>query len=204
MPRPAENIFLDWKQEGGKMLISVNDLRPGITIELEGGVWQVIEFLHVKPGKGAAFVRTKLKNVQTQVVLERTFRAGERVGRAHVDNRSMQYLYSTGTEYVVMDLESFEQISLSEETLGEATKFLKENMELDVQLYNGQPIGVDLPNTVELTVVQTDPGLKGDTASGGSKPATLETGAVVQVPLFINVGDVLRVDTRSGEYLSRA
>jgi elongation factor P len=186
------------------MLISVNDLRPGITIELEGGVWQVIEFLHVKPGKGAAFVRTKLKNVQTQVVLERTFRAGERVGRAHVDNRSMQYLYSTGTEYVVMDLESFEQISLSEETLGEATKFLKENMELDVQLYNGQPIGVDLPNTVELTVVQTDPGLKGDTASGGSKPATLETGAVVQVPLFINVGDVLRVDTRSGEYLSRA
>ncbi len=185
-------------------MISVNDLRPGLTIELEGGVWQVVEFLHVKPGKGAAFVRTKLKNVQTAVVLERTFRAGERVEQAHVENRSMQFLYKSGTDYVVMDLENFEQISLTEETLGNAVKFLKENMEIDVQLYQGQPIGIDLPNTVELKVIQTDPGLKGDTASGGTKPATLETGAVVQVPLFINEGDVLRVDTRSGEYLSRA
>ena len=176
-------------------MISVNDLRPGLTIELEGGVWQVVEFLHVKPGKGAAFVRTKLKNVQTAVVLERTFRAGERVEQAHVENRSMQFLYKSGTDYVVMDLENFEQISLTEETLGNAVKFLKENMEIDVQLYQGQPIGIDLPNTVELKVIQTDPGLKGDTASGGTKPATLETGAVVQVPLFINEGDVLRVDT---------
>lgn len=185
-------------------MISVNDLRPGLTVELEGGVWQVVEFLHVKPGKGAAFVRTKLKNLQTGVVLERTFRAGERVEQAHVENRAMQYLYNTGTEYVMMDTETFEQIALTEETLGDATKFLKENMELEVQLYQGQPIGVELPNTVELKVVETDPGLKGDTASGGSKPATLETGAVVQVPLFVNIGDVLRVDTRSGEYLSRA
>lgn len=185
-------------------MISVNDLRPGVTVELEGGVWQVVEFLHVKPGKGAAFVRTKLKNLQTSVVLERTFRAGERVEQAHVENRAMQYLYNSGTEYVAMDTETFEQLSLTEETLGDAVKFLKENMEIEVQLYQGQPIGVDLPNTVELAVVETDPGLKGDTASGGSKPATLETGAVVQVPLFINIGDVLKVDTRSGEYLSRA
>lgn len=185
-------------------MISVNDLRPGLTIELEGSVWQVIEFLHVKPGKGVAFVRTKLKNLQTGVVLERTFRAGERVEQARVDYRTMQFLYKTDSEYVVMDMESYEQINLSAETLGDATKFLKENMELEVALYHGQPIGVELPTTVELAVVDTDPGLKGDTASGGSKPATLETGAVVQVPLFVNVGDVVRVDTRSGEYLSRA
>ncbi len=185
-------------------MISVNDLRPGLTIELEGDVWSVVEFLHVKPGKGAAFVRTKLKNVKTGQVLERTFRAGERVETAHVENREMQYLYNSGGDYNFMDTASYEQMVLSEDKLGDAIKYLKENMNIEIQLYQGQPIGVNLPNTVELKVTETDPGLKGDTASGGSKPAKVETGAVVQVPLFINVGDVIKIDTRTGQYLSRA
>ncbi|MGE5576865.1 MAG: elongation factor P [Syntrophothermus sp.] len=185
-------------------MISVNDLRPGLTIELEGDVWSVVEFLHVKPGKGAAFVRTKLKNVKTGQVLERTFRAGERVETAHVENREMQYLYNSGGDYNFMDTASYEQMVLSEDKLGDAIKYLKENMNIEIQLYQGQPIGVNLPNTVELKVKETDPGLKGDTASGGSKPAKVETGAVVQVPLFINVGDVIKIDTRTGQYLSRA
>ncbi|MCL4516356.1 MAG: elongation factor P [Firmicutes bacterium] len=185
-------------------MISVNDLRPGLTIELEGAVWSVVEFLHVKPGKGAAFVRTKLKNVKTGQVLERTFRAGERVETAHVENREMQYLYSSGGDYQFMDTSSYDQMVLSEDKLGDAVKYLKENMNIEIQVYQGQPIGVNLPNTVELKVMETDPGLKGDTASGGSKPAKMETGAVVQVPLFINIGDVIRIDTRTGQYLSRA
>lgn len=185
-------------------MISVNDLRTGLTIEVDGEVYSVVEFLHVKPGKGAAFVRTKLKNVRTGAVLERTFRAGEKVQQAHVETREMQYLYASGDEHYFMDLSNYEQISLNERTLGEARKFLKENMAILVQFYEGQPIGVELPTAVELKVVETDPGLRGDTASGGSKPAVLETGAVVQVPLFINVGDVIKVDTRTGQYLSRA
>ncbi|MDI3279789.1 MAG: elongation factor P [Bacillota bacterium] len=185
-------------------MISVNDLRTGLTIEVDGEVYSVVEFLHVKPGKGAAFVRTKLKNVRTGAVLERTFRAGEKVQQAHVETREMQYLYASGDEHHFMDLSSYEQVSLSEQMLGEAKKFLKENMTILVQFYEGQPIGVELPTAVELKVVETDPGLRGDTASGGSKPAVLETGAVVQVPLFINVGDVIKVDTRTGQYLSRA
>lgn len=184
-------------------MISVNDLRTGITIEVEGTLYTVVEFLHVKPGKGAAFVRTKLKNLETGAVLERTFRAGERVSRAHIETREMQYLYQSGDEYYFMDSETYEQVALTRDLLGDGTYFLKENMTVHVQFYQGRAIGVDLPTFVELEVVETDPGLKGDTATGGSKPAKLETGLVVQVPLFVQQGEKIRVDTRTKEYLSR-
>ncbi|NLG69728.1 MAG: elongation factor P [Firmicutes bacterium] len=185
-------------------MISVNDLRPGLTIEVDGEVWSVVEFLHVKPGKGAAFVRTKLKNVKTGNVIERTFKAGERVNRAHVETREMQFLYHSGPEWHFMDTQTYEQVAIQEANLGDAPKYLKENDVILIQFYEGQPIGVELPTFVELKVVETEPGVRGDTAQGGSKPARVETGLVVQVPLFIEVGDVIRVDTRTGEYLSRA
>ena len=185
-------------------MISVNDLRTGLTIELDGDVYAVVDFLHVKPGKGAAFVRTKLRNVRTGFVVERTFTAGEKVPPARVETRDMQYLYASDNLFTFMDTESYDQIALPEEKLGDAVKFLKENMTISVQMYQGEAIGIQLPNTVELEVVETDPGLKGDTAAGGTKPATLETGAIVNVPLFINIGDVIAVDTRSKEYLKRA
>lgn len=185
-------------------MISVNDLRTGLTIELDGDVYSVIEFLHVKPGKGAAFVRTKLRNVRSGYVTERTFNAGEKVPPARIDTRDMQFLYVSDDMYTLMDTESYEQITLPKEKMADAPKYLKENMVIAVQLYQGEAIGIQLPNTVELEVVETDPGVRGDTAQGGTKPAKLETGAVVYVPLFINVGDVLSVDTRSGEYLKRA
>lgn len=185
-------------------MISVNDLRKGMTISLDDGVYSVVEFLHVKPGKGAAFVRTTLKNVRTGNVVERTFRAGERVERAHIESREMQYLYTTGDEYVFMDTETYEQVTLTTEQLGDAPSYMKENMNIYIQFYQGQAIGVELPNTVELQVVHTEPGFKGDTAQGATKPATLETGLVIQVPLFVENGDVVKVDTRTGEYLSRA
>lgn len=184
-------------------MISVNDLRTGLTIELDGDVYAVVDFLHVKPGKGAAFVRTKLRNVRSGFVVERTFNAGEKVSPARVETRDMQYLYVADNLYTFMDTESYEQIALPEEKLGDATKFLKENMTISVQMYQGEAIGIQLPNTVELEVVETDPGLKGDTAAGGTKPATVETGAIVSVPLFINIGDIIAVDTRSKEYLKR-
>ncbi|MDI6637548.1 MAG: elongation factor P [Bacillota bacterium] len=184
-------------------MISTNDFHTGLTIELDGEVYTVVDFQHVKPGKGSAFVRSKLKNVKTGYVIEKTFRAGEKLPRAHIDYREMQYLYSSGDENYFMDTSTYEQLVLSNETLGDAKKYLKENMVIGVQMYEGSPIGVELPNFVELAVVDTDPGLRGDTATGGSKPATLETGAVVQVPLFVNVGDVIRVDTRTGQYLER-
>ncbi|HHV92922.1 MAG TPA: elongation factor P [Firmicutes bacterium] len=185
-------------------MISVNDLRTGLTLEIDGEVWSVVEFLHVKPGKGAAFVRTKLKNLKTGAVMERTFRAGERVARARIETKEMQYLYNSGDEYHFMDTETYEQITLPASALEGAVQYLKENMVIGIQFYEGQPIGVDLPTAVELVVVHTEPGFKGDTATGGTKPATLETGLVVQVPLFIEEGDVLKIDTRTGEYLSRA
>jgi len=185
-------------------MISSNDFRNGVTIEYDGQVWQVIEFQHVKPGKGSAFVRTKLKNLLTGGTVERTFNAGERVALARVERREMQYLYQNGAAYIFMDTETFEQIELASDQLGDGTKYLKENMLCYVILYNGQPIGVELPNSVELAITATDPGLKGDTAAGGTKPATLETGAVVRVPLFLNVGDRVLVDTRTGQYLGRA
>nr|PZN04791.1 MAG: elongation factor P [Bacillota bacterium] len=184
-------------------MISTNDLRPGVTVEIDGEVYVVVDFQHVKPGKGAAFVRTKIKNVKTGQVFERNFRAGEKLNRAVVERKSMQYLYQDGDTYYFMDNKTYEQIPLSKEQLGDAVLYLKENLEVMVMFYEGVPIGVDLPTFVELTVVDTEPGFKGDTATGGSKPATLETGAVIQVPLFIEKGDVVRVDTRTGEYLSR-
>lgn len=184
-------------------MISVNDLRTGLTIELDNGLWAVLEFLHVKPGKGAAFVRTKLKNVETGQVVEKTFRAGEKVAKAMLDRRKMQYLYKEGTDYVVMDMESYEQMNVPEASVGDGVKYLKENMELNVLLYEGKIIGVDIPNHVELTIVDTPPAEKGNTAQGGTKPATTETGAVINVPFFISNGDVVRVDTRTNEYLDR-
>jgi elongation factor P len=185
-------------------MISSNDFRTGTTIELEGGVWQVVDFQHVKPGKGSAFVRTKLKNVKTGAVVERTFNAGEKVPRAHLDQRQMQYLYESDGSFNFMDNETYEQIALSSDQLGDATRFLKENMSIGVLFFQGVVIGIDMPNSVELEVVETDPGIRGDTATGGTKPAKLETGYVVKVPLFINTGDVLRIDTRSGDYIERA
>lgn len=185
-------------------MISTNDFRTGLTIELEGDVYTVVEFQHVKPGKGSAFVRTKLKNRRTGAVVERTFRAGEKVPRAHIEKRQMQYLYHEGDQYTFMDTENYEQIILNEDQLDDAIKYLKDNMTLDIMFYQGQPMGVELPNTVILTVVETEPGVRGDTATGATKPATLETGAVVQVPLFVNVGDALIIDTRSGQYVQRA
>jgi len=184
-------------------LISVNDLRTGITIELDGTLYTVVEFLHVKPGKGAAFVRTKLKNLETGAVFERNFRAGEKVNRAHIETKEMQYLYNSGDEFFFMDTASYEQVSLGRDLLGDAVYFLKDNMMIHVQFHNGRAIGVDLPTFVELVVTHTEPGFKGDTATGGSKPATVETGLVVQVPLFVEQGDVIRIDTRTKEYLSR-
>jgi len=185
-------------------MISTNDLRTGVTVEIDGDVFMVVDFQHVKPGKGAAFVRTKIKNVKTGQVFERTFRAGEKLNRAVIERKTMQYLYESGDTYYFMDTQTFEQIPLNKDQLGDSIKYLKENMEVLVMFYEGVSIGIELPTFVELEIIETDPGFKGDTATGGSKPATLETGAVVQVPFFINKGDVIRVDTRTGEYLSRA
>lgn len=184
-------------------MISSNDIRPGVTLLLEGSVWVVVEFLHVKPGKGAAFVRTKLKNVETGQTLERTFRAGEKLERAQVSSREMQYLYEMEGNYYFMDTETYEQTFIPEDVIDNGKWYLKENDVIIIQFYQDRPISVELPTYVDLVVVETDPGLKGDTASGGSKPAKLETGVVVQVPLFVQVGDKIRVDTRTNEYLSR-
>ncbi|KKM11743.1 elongation factor P [Clostridiales bacterium PH28_bin88] len=185
-------------------MISTNDFRTGLTVEVDGAVCQVVDFQHVKPGKGSAFVRAKLKNVKTGAVVERTFNAGEKLPRAHIDRRPMQYLYQDGENYVFMDTENYEQVMLNREQIGDAIKFMKDNMNLFILFYQGQSFGVELPNSVELRVVETEPGVRGDTATGATKPATLETGAVVQVPLFINVDDVLIVDTRTGDYIKRA
>ncbi len=185
-------------------MISTNDFRTGLTVEVDGDVWQVVEFQHVKPGKGAAFVRSKLRNLRNGNIQERTFRAGEKLPRARVETRQMQFLYNNGDEYTFMDTESYEQITLNRKQIEREVRFLIENMNVHIMDYQGEIIGVDLPNTVELEVVETDPGIRGDTATGGSKPAKLETGLVVQVPLFINVGDRLIIDTRSELYVSRA
>lgn len=185
-------------------MISSNDFRPGVTIEINGNVWQVIEFQHVKPGKGAAFVRSKLRNLQTGSVIERTFNAGVKFPAAQVERKTMQYLYESDGSYYFMDIETYDQIMLTKEQLGEKLNFLKAEMEVSVLFFNGSVIGVELPNSVELEVVETEPGIRGNTATGASKPAKVETGYIVRVPLFVNEGDVLRIDTRSGEYLERA
>lgn len=184
-------------------MISTNDFHTGLTIELDGEVYTVVEFQHVKPGKGAAFVRSRLKNVRTGSITEKTFRAGEKVFRAMIERKEMEYLYNSGEEYIFMDTESYEQITLNLQYLGDNIKFIKENMRLSLLFFKEEIIGLELPYTVELEVMETEPGFKGDTAAGGSKPATLETGLVVQVPFFINKGDVLRIDTRTGDYLER-
>ncbi|MDC3414421.1 elongation factor P [Aquibacillus sp. 3ASR75-11] len=185
-------------------MISVNDFRTGLTIEVDNSIWQVIDFQHVKPGKGAAFVRSKLRNLRNGNIQEKTFRGGEKVSRAHIENRKMQYLYSSGNMHTFMDNNSYEQIELPTTQIEHELNFLKENMEISMMVYQGETIGIDLPNNVELTVTETEPGIKGDTASGGTKPATLETGLTVQVPFFINEGDVLLISTNDGKYVSRA
>lgn len=184
-------------------MISVNDLKTGLTLEIDHALWSVIEFLHVKPGKGAAFVRTKLKNAETGNVIEKTFRAGEKVAKATLDRRDMQYLYKEASDYIMMDLGTYEQIAVSEAQIGDGKKYLKENMNVSILLHESKIIGVDIPNHVELEVVDTPPSERGNTAQGSSKPATLETGAIVQVPFFVVIGDKIRVDTRTNEYLDR-
>ena len=184
--------------------ISTADFKTGLTIEYEGNVYQIIEFQHVKPGKGGAFVRTRLRNLRTGATVDKTFRAGERMDQAILERKPMQYLYSQGDEFFLMDMESFEQISVPQTKIGSQAKYLKENTDVQVVLHKDAIIGVSVPDFMELAVAETDPGVRGDTASGGSKPATLETGAVVTVPLFVNEGEVIRVDTRSGQYIERA
>ena len=186
------------------MAITTNDLRNGMTLDLPEGLFSVVEFQHVKPGKGGAFVRTKLKNVRTGAVIERTFRADERVEQAIVEKREMQYLYRDGVDYVFMDTTSYDQRNVTPDSLGSATMFVKEGDSAVLQVYGEEIVGVDLPAAVELTVAQTEPGVQGDRVSGARKPATLETGLVVQVPLFVNPGDRLKVDTRTSEYITRA
>jgi elongation factor P len=186
------------------MAVSTNDLRNGMTLDLPEGLFNVIEFQHVKPGKGGAFVRTKLKNQRTGAVIERTYRADEKLEQAIIDKRAMQFLYRDGTDYVVMDNSSYEQLQVARDQLGEATNFLKEGDDVVMQFFGSEIVGVDLPAAVELTVAQTEPGIQGDRVSGARKPATLETGLVIQVPLFVGPGERVRVDTRTGEYLTRA
>ncbi len=185
-------------------MISVNDFKTGLTIEVDGDIWRVMEFQHVKPGKGAAFVRSKLRNLRSGNVNEKTFRAGEKVAKAQIDNKRMQYLYANGDDHVFMDNESFEQIELPTKQIKEELNYLKENMEVHVIQYKEEVLGVEVPSTVVLEVAETEPGIKGDTASGGSKPAKLETGLTVQVPFFVNIGDKLIINTEEGEYVSRA
>ena len=184
-------------------MISSNDFRSGVTIEIEGSVWRVVEFLHVKPGKGSAFVRTKLKNVQTGSVVERTFRAGETVPQATLEKRTMQHTYKDGEQFVFMDMETFEENRLDEGQIGDRVKYLTEGMEANVIFWGEQVLEVELPTSVVLAVVETDPGVKGDTATGGTKPAVVETGAQVMVPLFVSIGERIKIDTRNDSYLGR-
>jgi len=185
------------------MQVSTAEFRKGLKIELDGNPYNIVDFQHVKPGKGGAFVRTKLKHLRLGTVVDRTFRSGEKFAMVDFEQKPMQFLYRDD-KFNFMSLETYEQVGLSEEEVGDAASYLKENMEVELLYINGSPAGLELPTFVELRVVRTDPGLRGDTASGGSKPATLETGAVVSVPLFINEGDVLRIDTRTGAYMERA
>ncbi len=185
-------------------MISAGDFRNGITFEMEGNVYQIVEFQHVKPGKGAAFVRTKLKNVIGGGVVEKTFRPTDKMPKAHIERKDMEYLYNDGELYYFMDQETYEQMPLNADQLGDALRFVKENMLVKVLSYKGNVFGVEPPNFVELQVAETEPGVKGDTATGAQKPAILETGAQINVPLFIDEGDMIRVDTRTGEYMERA
>lgn len=185
-------------------MISAGDFKKGITVEIDGGVWSIVDFQHVKPGKGAAFVRTKIKNVMTGSVLERTFNPSEKMPKAHIENKEMQYLYSDGDFYHFMDTESYEQIALTPDQVEDTIPFVKENSNVTVRFFKGEAFSVEAPNFVELEITQTDPGFKGDTATNVTKPATTETGYVAQVPLFIETGDRIRIDTRTGDYMERA
>ena len=184
-------------------MISAGDFRNGITLEIEGAVYQIVEFQHVKPGKGAAFVRTKLKNIINGGVVEKTFRPTEKFPSARIDRVDMQYLYADGDLFNFMNMDNYEQIALAPDVIGDALKFVKENEVVKVCSYNGKVFSVEAPLFVELEITSTEPGFKGDTATGANKPATVETGAQVYVPLFVNEGDVIKIDTRTGEYLSR-
>ncbi len=185
------------------MAVVAGDFRNGVTFEMDGSVMQVIEFQHVKPGKGAAFVRTKLRNVITGAVVEKTFNPSDKYTPAYVERKEMQYLYSDGELYYFMDMETYDQLPLNKDILSDAFKFVKENDMVKVASYKGNVFSVEAPMFVELTVTETEPGFKGDTATGASKPATLETGAEIKVPLFVDIGDVIKIDTRTGEYLER-
>ena len=184
-------------------MISAGDFRNGVTLEIEGNIYQIIEFQHVKPGKGAAFVRTKLKNIINGGVVEKTFRPTEKFPKAHIERKDMQYLYSDGELFHFMDVETYDQIALNQDAIGDALKFVKENEMVKICSHKGNVFAVEPPLFVELAIIDTEPGFKGDTAQGATKPATVETGAVVYVPLFVDMGEVLKIDTRPGEYLSR-
>ncbi len=184
-------------------MISTSEFRNGTKIELEGNPYVIVEFLHVKPGKGGAFVRTKLKSLKSGSTIERTFRAGEKIDVPDLEEKEVQYLYSTGEDYFFMDTRTYDQSSLNANQLGDSKNFLKENMVIKVLYHRGNPIGIELPIFVALRVAKTEPGIRGDTASGGSKPATLETGATVKVPFHINEGDVIKIDTRTSAYIER-
>lgn len=185
-------------------MITAGDFRNGATFELDNQIFQVVEFQHVKPGKGAAFVRTRLKNIITGATVERTFNPTDKMPKAHIERKDMQYLYNDGDLFYFMDVETYEQLPISKDTIGDLFKFVKENMTVKILSHKGNVFGIEPPTFVELEVTETEPGFKGDTATGASKPATLETGAVVKVPLFVNQGDIIRIDTRTGEYLERA
>lgn len=185
-------------------MISAGDFRNGASFEMDGSVYSIIEFQHVKPGKGAAFVRTKIRNVITGAVTEKTFNPNDKFPTAFIERKDMQYLYSDGDLYYFMDPESFEQIPISKDVMGDSFKFVKENMECKILSYKENVFGVEPPNFVELDIIKTDPGLKGDTATNATKPAIVETGAEIRVPLFVNEGDKIRIDTRTGEYMERA
>ena len=184
-------------------MITAGDFKNGITFELDGQIFQVVEFQHVKPGKGAAFVRTRLKNIITGATVEKTFSPTDKMPRAHIERKDMQYLYNDGDLYYFMDVETYEQTPLGADAIGDALKFIKENMTVKILSYKGNVFGIEPPTFVELEVTETEPGFKGDTATGATKPAVVETGASVKLPLFINQGDVIRIDTRTGEYLER-
>ncbi|RBP46669.1 elongation factor P [Garciella nitratireducens] len=184
-------------------MISAGDFRKGVTFEMDGEIYTVIDFQHVKPGKGAAFVRTKIKNIKTGTTIEKSFNPNDKYPKAHIETKEMQYLYNDGDLYYFMDLETYEQIPLNKDQVEGAIKYIKENMNATIKFYNGEAFSVDPPNFVELEVVQTEPGFKGDTATGANKPAVVETGATINVPLFVNIGDVIRIDTRTGEYMER-
>lgn len=186
------------------MSISTANFKNGLTIEVDNAIWRIIEFQHVKPGKGGAFVRSKLKNLRTGAVQEKTFRAGAKMEQATITTRKMQYLYADGDNYVFMDTDNYEQVELPAANIKNEVKYLKENMEVSLTQYGNETLGLELPNTVTLKVAETEPGIKGDTASGGSKPATMETGLVLQVPFFVNADDELIINTTDGTYISRA